>query len=168
MKVTKLLTHSTTMQFARMLAGKAMRFQSYSSSHHESFESMRRESGFDPVLMGAAVLNDRIKKKSGLFTGLFNSCTRFKLSDVQKMFVLSDSGSSFLINPNKADDSRSEYNRVEDKNHDYMKSGNEMVDVLSDGDMVQMGRTNAYCFIWRSGHSRQDIVRLTDISKIVS
>lgn len=42
-----------------------------------------------------------------------------------------------------------------------------MVDVLSDSDLVQMGRTNAYCFIWRSGHSRQDIVRLTVISKIV-
>ncbi len=122
------------MKFAIILTGKAMRFQIYiSGHHHESFESMRRENGFDSVLMRAAVLNDCIKKKSGLIKGLFNSCKRFKLSDVQKMFVLSDSN---------RDSEGDNWRRVEDKNHDYMKSGNEMVDVLSDSDLVQMGRTN--------------------------
>lgn len=159
-KIFLQIEESATMNFAKMLAGKSMRFQSFAGDHHESFESMRRESGFDPVLMGAAKLEHGVSERAGLFTGLFNSYRKFELSDVRKMFEY-QGGSSSLLNPNN----RSENNRVEDKNSDYMKSGNEMTDVLSESDLVQMGRTHAYCFIWRSGHSRQDIVKLTDISQ---
>ncbi len=165
-KIFLQIEESATMNFAKMLAGKTMRFQSFSGDHHESFESMRRESGFDPVLRGAAVLQSAVSERAGLMTGLINSFGKFELSDVRKMFVFEGSTRMFGM-PNRNDDSRAEGNRVEDKNSDYMKSGNEMSDVLSDSDLVQMGRTHAYCFIWRSGHSRQDIVRLTDISQFV-
>lgn len=121
--------------------------------------------GFDPVLRGAAVLERRVSERAGLMTGLMNSMGKFELNEVRKMFVFT--GRTFnMFNPSDTS-GRSESNRIEDKNSDYMKSGNEMTDVLSDSDLVQMGRTHAYCFIWRSGHSRQDIVRLTDISQFV-
>lgn len=165
-KIFLQIEESATMNFAKMLAGKTMRFQSFSGDHHESFESMRRESGFDPLLRGAAVLERNVIDRAGLMTGLVNSFGKFELSEVRKMFVFQSSTRMFGL-PKQNDDYRSESNRVEDKNSDYMKSGNEMTDVLTDGDLVGMGRMNAYCFIWRSGHSRQDIVRLTDISKFV-
>lgn len=165
-KIFLQIEESATMNFAKMLAGKTMRFHSYSSDHHESFESMKRENGFDPLLLGSAKLTKDVQDKAGLITGIIRSCGKFNLSAVRKMFVFNSSISIFQLPQNGQNDYRAEANRIDDKNADYMKSGNEMVDVLTDSDLVQMGRTHAYCFIWRSGHSRQDLVKLTDISQI--
>lgn len=154
-----------TMNFAKMLAGKTLRFYSYNGTHNESYESMRREVGFDPALLGAAKLKDR----AGLFAGLFNASNKFELSDVSKIYKERDFSNGLIQRAagHSNDLAHAERNRVEDKNSDYMKSGNEMSDVLYDSDLIQMGRTHAYCFVWRSGHSRQDIVKLTDISQLV-
>lgn len=109
-KIFLQIEESATMNFAKMLAGKTMRFQSYDGGHHESFESMRRESGFDPVLRGAARLERAVSEKAGLLTGLFNSFGEFQLSVVRKMFEYDGFNIPTLFNQNRDDDQRSEMN----------------------------------------------------------
>jgi hypothetical protein len=173
-KIFLQIEEPATMNFAKELAGKALRFYSFDQNSHESYESMRREVGFDPALLGAAKLTNGLKEAAGLMLGMFNFRKSYQFDGMRKKFEIDNSfipsSSPFLTQQaggNSLQEQKSAAWRAEDKNQEYMKSGNEMTDILSSSDMIQMGRTHAYAFIYRGGHSRQDIIKLRGINEVL-
>ena len=169
-KIFLQIEEAQTMDFAKKLAGKSLRFYTYDNATFESYESMRREIGFDPTLMLPATLQKWHLSEIGFFFSLFNLTSTFKFSGIRKKYVADNRyiASNLEGNLNASLESyKSAAWRAEDKNSDYMKSGNEIVDVLSETDLIQMGRSHAYAFVRRAGHNRQDIVQLQDISLVL-
>ncbi|MBX3764825.1 type IV secretory system conjugative DNA transfer family protein [Burkholderia cepacia] len=159
-----------TMELAKKLAGKSLRFYTYESDMYESYEAMVRETGVDPLDQSPA----RIVEMPDNYLGALVSGWRYvyranlkiwfdghkAVKGVDLRFV---PPTGLAGGPNATPAAaiysamQAAHWRAEDKALAYMTEGNHEVDVLKDEDLVSMGRAHAYVYLQRAGATRQDI-----------
>lgn len=165
-KIFLQIEEQATMSFSQQLAGKTMRFLTYDHADHESSESMRRELGYEPSLLGEAVLTAKIENGAGLWS-LMSLWQQYKFTEIKKKFD-SDKFSGTIADAIRGNSgAQRNWKEREDKHTSWMQAGNEMQDVLSTSDLMQMGRTHAYMCISRGGHLRQDIIELQGVKTLM-
>lgn len=168
-KIFLQIEEPATMDLSKKLAGKTLRFYSYDNDDFESYEAMRREVGYEPSLLGEATLSTSLQNEAGLIPGIWGSGIKFDFGGSRKKFEAKTESIRRAVSKAQSGIGAgvNEHHRAEDKNADYMKSGNEFHDVLTDSDLMQMGRTHAYVCISRAGHLRQDIVSLQGVQALM-
>lgn len=157
-----------TMEYAKKLAGKALRSYTFESHRHESYDSMVRETGHDPMQAGPARIIELPDNYIGALASGWLQVHKASLPlsfDTWKSVVEVDlrfvpaSGFSGRDNSHLAAEQQA-YWRAEDKSLAYMADGNHEGDVLRDEDLISMGRAHAYVYLQRAGATRQDLVEI--------
>ena len=160
-----------TMEYTKKLAGKSLRSYTFESHRHESYDSMVRETGHDPMQAGPARIIELPDNYIGALASGWLQVHKASLPlsfDTWKAavevdlrfvpagggFMSSDDGSATLAAKQQA------YWRAEDKSLAYMADGNHEGDVLRDEDLISMGRAHCYVYLQRAGSTRQDIVEI--------
>ncbi|MFM0140601.1 type IV secretory system conjugative DNA transfer family protein [Caballeronia grimmiae] len=162
-----------TMELAKKLAGKSLRFYTYEADQYESYEAMVRETGVDPVDQPPA----RIVEMPDNYLGALASGWRYVYRANQKIWFDGQQAvkgvdlrfvpPTGLAGGQNATPAAAVYSalqaahwRAEDKRLSYMTEGNHEVDVLKDEDLISMGRAHAYVYLQRAGATRQDIAEI--------
>lgn len=157
-----------TMEYAKKLAGKSLRSYTFESHRHESYDSMVRETGHDPMQAGPARIIELPDNYIGALASGWLQVHKASLPlsfDTWKAAVEVDmrfvpaSGFSGRDNSHLAAEQQA-YWRAEDKSLAYMADGNHEADVLRDEDLISMGRAHAYVYLQRAGATRQDLVEI--------
>lgn len=157
-----------TMEFAKKLAGKSLRSYTFESHRHESYDSMVRETGHDPMQAGPArivELPDNILAAVGSGWLQVHKASLPLSFDTWKAAVEVDlrfvpSGGFTGRDDSHLSAEQAAYWRSEDKALAYMADGNHEGDVLRDEDLISMGRAHAYVYLQRAGATRQDLVEI--------
>lgn len=159
-----------TMSLAQKLAGKTLRSYTFSSAHHESFDAMIREEGFDPLESGPARISEDpenlVSTVATGFTQFHRAASPVSFESLTNAFAvdLRFIPSSGLLGHGESGSrlaaTQAAHWRAEDKNLQYMTDGNHDVDVLRDEDLMQMGRAHAFVYIQRAGAARMDIAEI--------
>lgn len=159
----------STMQYAKTLAGKALRSYTFEAGRHESYEALVRETGHDPLTAGPARLVELPDNYLGALASGWSQVHRAALPvsfdtwraafDVDRRFIPSGSMFSGAGDTRLAAEQAAAW-RQEDKALSYMSEGTHEADVLRDEDIVGMGRAHAYVYLQRAGAARQDLVEI--------
>jgi len=157
-KLVLSLEDAGTIDYCKKLAGKSLRSYTFDNARFESFESMQRETLWDPLSGSparlrpddSAICRDVARAALGLF-GVF-APIRFTewlaAVEVDQRFDDDDDGG------------KSAAWRAEDKRDALMQSGNVEEDILRSEDLVLMGRAHAFALVNRAGVARLDIIEL--------
>lgn len=167
-KIFLLVEDPATIEYAKKLAGKSLRSYTFESNRYESYDSMVRETGHDPMQAGPARIVELPDNYIGALASGWLQVHKASLPlsfdtwkaavEVDLRFVPS-SGFTGRDNSHLAAESQA-YWRAEDKNLQLVQEGNHSDDVLHDEDLISMGRAYAYVYIQRSGVAKQDLVEI--------
>jgi len=159
-----------TMEYAKKLAGKALRAYTFEAGRYESYDAMVRETGHDPMLAGPARIVELPDNYVGALASGWTQAHRAGLPisfdtwkaaiEVDLRFVPSGGLFGGKDGNTQLAAEQAAYWRAEDKSQAYMADGNHEADVLRDEDLIMMGRAHAYVYIQRAGATRQDIVEI--------
>lgn len=157
-----------TIDMLQSMASKTQRFEAYQATDYESYEAMKLEMGVDPLTMGAAthLPVDVEYQIAASYETMFSNFNfdgyrpRYSQSDYLDYMPPYQTGvgqhASDNINAVLGTMQSAQW-RAEDKNVDYMKSGNAEHNVLRDEDMQMLG-DRAVAFWVRGNHLMMDIV----------
>lgn len=150
-----------TIEEAKKLAGKTMRFQSMEWAHMESAVAVRRETGVSAESLEPVLWSPEFERLPffELFTtngktGKFGFAGYNEAFDVDQRFMLF--GDSETTNSSK----QAAFWRQEDRTMGIMQHGSSHTESVQDEDLMQMGRARALVFVQRAGGTRVEIVKL--------
>lgn len=161
-----------TIEEAKKLAGKTMRFYSLDNSLIESAASAKREFDVAPERMPKLVWTDDMEKFPTSYT-LATASNKYEFKSFEKPYELDTrfvgAGNSLLINiltgsngpiNDVSNAMQNAYWRQEDKISGALQHGIVDVDAVRDEDIMEMGRARALVFVQRGGGTRVDVVEL--------
>ncbi len=153
-----------TIDYARKLAGKATRYVTIDHTHAESSVAARREWGADSN--ADCIVEPDIEN---IAAGPFGKA--FELNDlsIRGYDELSAVDLRFVPSSNWLGDDQVQrlsaeqaaFWRQEDLTRAALTQGAAEADVLSESDVMQMGRGRAVCYVQRAGITRSDIIQLS-------
>lgn len=148
-----------TIEEAKKLAGKVLRFSSMDWGHMESAVAVRRETGVSAETLPSVCWSQPFEEIS-MLAGEFG---KFEIEgyeqpyDVDRRFIIVSNV------PGATDGIQSEQAaawRQEDRTTSILQHGSSEVDAVRDEDLMQMGRGRALVFVQRAGGTRVEIVKL--------
>lgn len=149
----------STLDEAKKLAGKAMRFHSMDWNHLESAAAARRETGVSADDLQPVRWNDGIARSASI--GNYNA---FTFADFNQPYELDDrfipeahTGSEGFA---RLASSQAAHWRSEDRNAGALHHGITDAEAVRDEDLMEMGRGRALVYVQRAGGTRVDIVKL--------
>ena len=156
-----------TIDDAKKLAGKTMRFQSMDWSHLESSVAVRRETGVSADALEKAHWDSRMDTIPLLLTpGHF---APFAFVGFEKAYEVDDrfipaqssplSGVRTDANAVLAAQQMAAW-RQEDRSSGILQHGISEVDAVRDEDLMEMGRARALVFVQRAGGTRVEFIKL--------
>jgi hypothetical protein len=156
-----------TIQLAKTLAGKTMRFYSSDWNHMESAVAVKRETGISAESLPFAKWNDQLDDIPVFFTpGLYD---RFEFAgfeqayEVDQRFIPSSSSNITGQNGNGTQVMQARQAaawRQEDRTAAVLQHGINIVDCFEDGEQVEKGRARPFAYIQRAGLTRVDNIEL--------
>ena len=148
-----------TIEEAKKLAGKAMRFHSMDWNQLESAAAARRETGISADDLQPARWNDGIANSTSI-----GNYSAFKFADFNQPYEVDD---RFIPDANNGSEafarlasSQAAHWRSEDRNAGALAHGISDADAVRDEDLMEMGRGRALVYIQRAGGTRVDIIKL--------
>ena len=148
-----------TIEEAKKLAGKTMRFQSFDWGHMESSVAVRRETGIGADSLPQVKWDEKMDDIPLFFTpGLYAdfAFAGFEQAyQVDERFIPSSSMHSDPLNAQQA-----AAWRQEDRTTGILQHGSSESEAVHDEDIMTMGRARALVFVQRAGGTRVDFVKL--------
>lgn len=154
-----------TIEEAKKLAGKVLRFNSNDWHHMESAVAVRRETGVSADVQRSVEWDDKyddipILLSPGEFSA-FDIPGYEQAYNVDTRFIPS---SRMSLSGENNDDARTAAQaaawRQEDRTMGILQHGSTEVDAVRDEDLMQMGRGRALVFVQRAGGTRVEIIKL--------
>jgi len=148
-----------TIDEAKKLAGKTMRFHSMDWNQLESAAAARRETGVSADALRPAVWSDEIAQEDG--HGHFRP---FHFPDfnqpysVDERFIPEAQNGSEALAALAAE--QAAHWRSEDRNAGALQHGINDAEAVRDEDIMEMGRGRALVYIQRAGGTRVDVIKL--------
>ena len=144
-----------TIEEAKKLAGRAMRFHSMDWSHLESAAAARRETGVSADNLAPARWNHQIEGLKG------SKHTAFSFPDFNDPYELDDRFiDAFGERSTKLASQQAAHWRNEDRNAAALAHGITEVEAVREEDLMQMGRGRALVYVQRAGGTRVDVIKL--------
>lgn len=146
-----------TIEEAKKLAGKTMRFQSLDWNHMEGSVAVRRETGMTADSIPRYEWNDQLDGIKPLqFAGHMKP---FRFAGYNEPFEL-DSRFITTGTPGDSSSAQAAYWRQEDRASGILQHGSSHTEAVQEEDLMQMGRGRALVFVQRAGGTRVEIVKL--------
>ena len=148
-----------TIDEARKLAGRTMRFHSMDWNHLESAAAARRETGVSADHLEPSRWSDAVANASDL-----GNYGQFEFADFNQPYQLDErfipeaaTGGEGIA---RLAASQAAHWRTEDRNVGALAHGITDADAVRDEDLMQMGRGRALVYIQRAGGTRVDVIKL--------
>jgi hypothetical protein len=153
-----------TIEEAKKLAGKTMRFNSMDWNHLESTVAVRREIGTNSDAPTPATWNDELDKLPVFFTPAHFEPFDFPGYDnayeVDERFIPEAKSGPNGNGYEQLQALQAAAWRQEDRSAAILQAGSSEEDAVRDEDLMQMGRGRALVFVQRAGSTRVDIIKL--------
>ena len=151
-----------TIEEAKKLAGKTMRFQSMSWEHMESAVAVRRETNvcaenLPPVAWNPEMDEIPLFFTPGHYSG-FNFSGYQQAYQIDQRFIAQDSILS--QDSSRLGSMQAAAWRQEDRTMSVLQHGSSEVEAVRDEDLMTMGRARALVFVQRAGGTRVEFVKL--------
>lgn len=148
-----------TIEEAKKLAGKVMRFHSMDWNQIESAAAARREIGVSADALEPAVWSDEVASATSI-----GNYEPFSFPDFNQPYDLDErfigqaqTGSEVFA---YLSSSQAAHWRNEDRNAAALQHGITDVEAVRDEDIMEMGRGRALCYVQRAGGTRVDVIKL--------
>ena len=152
-----------TIDEAKRLAGKALRFQSGDWNHMESAVAVRRETGVSAESITPAVFDERMDEAS-LVASLGGLHEKFEPAEWENPFDLDlrfvPAGGPTVDGSQVLSARQAAFWRQEDRNAQALQHGASESETVQDQDLMEMGRGKALVFVQRGGGTRVDVIKL--------
>jgi hypothetical protein len=153
-----------TIEEAKKLAGKVLRFNASDWHHMESAVAVRRETGVSAETLPRVQWDDQYEDIPVLFSpgefGKFDVPGYEQAYNVDTRFIPVQTG----FGAQGGDEVRTALQaaawRQEDRTMGILQHGSSEVDAVRDEDLMQMGRGRALVFVQRAGGTRVEIIKL--------
>lgn len=159
-----------TIDYAKKLAGNALRSYTFESDRYESFEGLVRELGENPLESGPARIVELPNNYIGALASGWMQAYKSSLPltfdtwraavDLDLRFVPGGGPFSKTSEESRLSAEGHAYERQQDKTRAYMSEGNHDGEILRNDDMIGMGRAHAYVYLQRAGATRQDLAEI--------